>query len=40
MTVQNPVVVGRRFTSEALRTVRRLTRQIERRLRYRRLGWV
>ena len=40
MTVQNPVVVGRRLALEALRTFRRLTRQIERRLRYRRLGWV
>ena len=40
MTVQNPVVIGRRLTSDALRTVRRLARQLERRLRYRRLGWV
>lgn len=40
MTVRNPVVVAQRLVSETFRSVRRMARQLERRLRYRRLGWV
>ena len=40
MTVQTPAVAARRLLTESLRSLRRLTRQLERRLRYRRLGWV
>ncbi len=40
MSVSNPVLASRRLLLDTLRTVRRLARQVERRLRYRRLGWV
>jgi hypothetical protein len=40
MTARNPVVVAQRLVSEVLRSFRRISRQVERRLRYRRLGWV
>ncbi len=40
MTVSNPALASRRLLLDAWRTVRRLTRQVERRMRYRRLGWV
>ncbi len=40
MTVYNPVPGSRRILWNALRSLRRFTRQVERRLRYKRLGWV
>ena len=40
MTVPHPVLAGRRLVWDTMRTVRRLARQVERRMRYRRLGWV
>ena len=40
MTVAAPPLAGRRLLLDTWRTVRRLTRQVERRMRYRRLGWV
>lgn len=40
MTDPNPVAATRRLMVDAFRTLRRIARQIERRQRYRRLGWV
>ena len=40
MTVPNPAVAGRRLLWDTVRMVRRFARQAERRMRYRRLGWV
>ncbi len=40
MTVLNPALVPRRILAGTFRAVRRLARQVERRMRYRRLGWV
>ncbi len=40
MTDRNPVLAARRGAWSLLRSCRRLLRQIERRVRYRRLGWV
>ncbi len=40
MTDRTLVVATRRLVSRTMRTFRRLARQIERRQRYRRLGWV
>ena len=40
MTLANPAAAGVRIIWATLRTVRRLARQAERRMRYRRLGWV
>lgn len=40
MTARNPVLAAQRAVSSALRSCRRLLRQLERRARYRRLGWV
>ena len=40
MTVSNPALASRRLFMDTLRAVRRLARQAERRMRYRRLGWV
>ena len=40
MTVSDPVRASRWLLGDALRTLRRVARQVERRMRYRRLGWV
>ena len=40
MIVSNPALAGRRLLGDALRTIRRVARQVERRMRYKRLGWV
>ena len=40
MPFPHPALLSRRFLLDGLRTVRRLARQVERRMRYRRLGWV
>ncbi len=40
MTIHAPLTVVRRVLADALRTARRLARQLQRRARYRRLGWV
>ena len=40
MTEVQPVGAAQRLVLGAFRTVRRVARQLERRLRYRRLGWV
>ena len=40
MTERTPLAAAQRLITQPLRTIRRLTRQLERRIRYRRLGWV
>ncbi len=40
MTYRSTVPLPRRLVLDVFRTMRRLARQIERRQRYRRLGWV
>ena len=40
MTAPNPALASQRLIWDTLRMVRRVARQIERRMRYRRLGWV
>ena len=40
MIVHSPAVSARRFVSDLFRSLRRVVRQVERRQRYRRLGWV
>ena len=40
MNARSPVLVVQRALSSAMRSCRRLLRQMERRARYRRLGWV
>ncbi|WP_256430073.1 hypothetical protein [Caulobacter sp. S45] len=40
MTAHKPPAFGRPLLWNAWRMVRRLVRQVERRMRYKRLGWV
>ena len=40
MTDRPLALAPQRLVSQTLRTLRRIARQLERRLRYRRLGWV
>jgi hypothetical protein len=40
MTAHPTVVAAQRLVTETSRIVRRFFRQVERRVRYRRLGWV
>ena len=40
MSVRSPLAAARRIVVDALRAIRRLIRQAERRQRYRRLHWV
>ncbi len=40
MTVSKSALTPRRLLLDTFRVVRRLARQLERRMRYKRLGWV